>query len=405
MDATPNTTPNAVPNAAPMDRARLEQILRAAVKQGASDVHLKSGERVLLRILGVLRVVNSPKLTASDTRALLEAIRPPQLAILDVDTVHEADFSFSIAGAGRFRVNAFRQRGDLALIIRIIPVAIPDFKELHLPETLAGLCAEERGLILVTGATGSGKSTTLAAMVQHINRTRRAHVITIEDPIEFLFQNEQASIVQREIGTDTDSFATAVHAALRQDPDVILIGEMRDMETIDVALSAAETGHLVLATAHTTDVIRTVHRIVSVFPPAEQPSVRIRLADALRAVISLRLLRRADGSGQVPAVELLLQTMLTEECIRNPDRTFELAEHLSKGTREGMQSFDQHLLHMLRSRLITREVALAAATSPDDLDLKLRLGGEAEDEMLIMRHRHSDLPDVTAEEPAPARQE
>ncbi len=382
-------------NAPVMDRARLEQILRAAVKQGASDVHLKPGERVLLRIHGDLRAVNAPKLTSNDTRLLLEEIRPPHLASLAVDAIREVDFSLSMAGTGRFRVNAFRERGDLAMVIRIIPMTISNFKELNLPEMLVELCTLERGLVLVTGATGSGKSTTLAAMVQQINQVRRAHVITIEDPIEFLFQNEQSSVVQREIGTDTESFAIALHAALRQDPDVIMVGEMRDAETIDVALSAAETGHLVLATAHTTDVVRTVYRIVSAFPTVEQPVVRVRLAEALRAVISLRLLPRADGTGQIPAVELLLHTKLIEQCIRQPERTFELAEHLSKGTLEGMQSFDQHLLRMIRNSLITRDVALAAATSPADLDLRLRLGGDAEEEMLIVRHQHPDQDDAT----------
>ena len=382
MDENPTTTG--------IDRGKLEQFLRAAVKQGASDVHLKAGERVLLRINGALVPLNTPPLTPSNTQSLYEAIRPPLKRGVEPESVHELDFSFSVPGSGRFRVNCFRQRGSLALVLRVIPVRILGFKELHLPDALESLAGENRGLVLVTGATGSGKSTTLAAMINHINRTQRVHIVTIEDPIEFLFLNDQASIVQREVGTDTESFPVALRAALRQDPNVIMIGEMRDTETIDIALKAAETGHLVMSTAHTTDASRTVHRVVSAFPLSEQQMVRIRLADSLRAVLSMRLLPRADGTGLIPAVEVLVATNVIRECIRDETRSVEMVEHMVKGRMYGMQSFDQDLLRLLREGLISREAAVAAATSPADLELRLRLGDDGEDDMMIERHQYPE---------------
>jgi twitching motility protein PilT len=280
-------------------------------------------------------------------------------------------------------------------VIRLIPIKIPDLASLNLPSILPALANERRGLLLVTGTTGSGKSTTLAAMLDQINKTRTAHVITIEDPIEFLFTNQKSSIVQREIGIDTSSFSVALRAALRQDPDVLMVGEMRDTETIDIALKAAETGHLVLSTAHTTDAAKTIQRILSVFPSAEQNMVRIRLAECLRAVVSQRLLPRAEGEGQVPAVETMVVTRVIQDCIRNSDRTYEINEFISKGRNYGMQTFDQALLRMLRSGLITREVAISAATSPGDLDLQLRMGIDG-DEFAIEGHRgegsYNELP-------------
>jgi len=295
---------------------------------------------------------------------------------------------------GRFRVNVFRQRGSVALVIRVIPLDVPELKDLNLPETLEQLAMEERGMILVTGATGSGKSTTLAAMINLINQTKTAHVITIEDPIEFFFRNRKSSIVQREIGFDTNGFAVALRAALRQDPDVIMIGEMRDTETIDIALKAAETGHLVLSTAHTTDAARTLQRLVSVFPSYEQPMVRIRLAETLRAVISQRLLPRTDGRGLTPACEVMVATRVIQDCMRHAERTSQIQEFIAQGRHYGMQTFDQSLLRLLRENLITREVALGAATSPGDLDLAIRLGVEADDDPSIDRHNYGDQPDA-----------
>jgi len=379
-----------------LDRPRVEQILRAALAKGASDVHFKAGDKILLRIRGELRALDVPKLTPRQTHEVLEAIRPARMAGIDLETLREIDFSFAVPGAARFRANAFRQRGSLAIVVRVIPIQIPDLRDLGLPEVVAKLAEEERGIVLVTGATGSGKSTTLAAMIKHINRTASAHVVTIEDPIEFLFQNERSSIVQREIGTDTDGFAGALRAALRQDPDVIMIGEMRDAETMDIAIKAAETGHLVLSTAHTTDAARTVHRLVGAASPSEQNLLRLRLSEALRAIVSMRLLPRADGSGLVPAIEVMINTRIVQDCIRNADRQAELGDIIAKGAHYGMRTFDQDLVRLVREGTITREVALAAATTPGDVDLQLRIGGgEAEEiELATERHYSDELAEI-----------
>ncbi len=391
-----------------LDRARLEQILRASVKQGASDVHFKAGERILMRVNGRLHGLSRPRLTPEETASLFETLRPDHLADVDVKSLREVDFSFSVPGAGRFRVNAFRQRGSIALVVRVIPMRIPDFSELNLPDVMIAIAEESRGLILVTGATGSGKSTTLAAILNYINKTRTVHVITIEDPIEFLFLNEKSSVIQREVGTDTGSFASALRAALRQDPDVIMIGEMRDTETIDIALKAAETGHLVLSTAHTTDAAKTIHRLMSVFPISEQQMIRYRLSESLQSTISQRLLPNIDGSGLIPAVEVMIATRVIQDCIRNPEKTFEIPEYIGKGKNYGMQTFDQSLIRLLRKNTITREAAMAAATSPADLDLQIRLGIGEDEEMEVEYTSYGDMPDDTALElarPVPERPE
>jgi twitching motility protein PilT len=372
-----------------LDRKKVEEILRVGIQQGASDVHFKTGERVLMRVKGRLHRLNLPPLSPESTTQVYEALRPPHLESLPAEKLREVDFSLSVAGAGRFRVNVFRQRGSVALVIRLIPMKIPSLDELNLPERLPALASERRGLILVTGATGSGKSTTLAAMINHLNQTRSAHVVTIEDPIEFLYLNNKASIVQREVGNDTESFAVALRAALRQDPDVIMVGEMRDTETIDIALKAAETGHLVLSTAHTTDAAKTIQRIMAVFPSSEQGMVRVRLAETLRAVISQRLLPRADEAGLIPAVELMVVTRVIQDAMRNPDKSYTIEEYIAKGRNYGMRTFDQALLELLRRGLVTREVALSAASSPGDLDLQLRMGIEHE-ELAIEGNAWSD---------------
>ena len=374
-----------------LDRPRVEQILRAALAKGASDVHFKAGDKILLRIRGELRALDVPKLTPRQTHEVLEAIRPARMAGIDLETLREIDFSFAVPGAARFRANAFRQRGSLAIVVRVIPIQIPDLRDLGLPEVVAKLAEEERGIVLVTGATGSGKSTTLAAMIKHINRTMAAHVVTIEDPIEFLFQNERSSVVQREIGTDTDGFAGALRAALRQDPDVIMIGEMRDTETMEIAIKAAETGHLVLSTAHTTDAARTINRLVGAVSPSEQNLLRLRLSEVLRAIVSMRLLPRADGSGLVPAIEVMINTRIVQDCIRNADRQEELQDIVAKGAHYGMRTFDQDLIRLVREGAISRDVALAAATTPGDVDLQLRLGGgETEEIELATERSYSD---------------
>jgi twitching motility protein PilT len=373
------------------DQASIMQILRAAVQEGASDLHFKAGEPVLLRIKGGLVPLKVARLTPETTLKVFEALRPRHLAQLAGSDVQELDFSFALSGTGRFRVNTFRQRGSLALVIRVIPNRIPDWKELGLPDVLPKLAEERRGLILVTGTTGSGKSTTLATLINHINHTRTAHVVTIEDPIEFLFLNKKSSIAQREVGVDTANFATALRAVLRQDPDVIMIGEMRDTETIDIALKAAETGHLVISTAHTTDAAKTVQRLLAVFSPSEQAMMRMRLSESLKAVVSQRLLPRLDGRGLVPAVEVMVATRVIQECIRDEARTHEITDFVAKGRHYGMQTFDQHLLRLLQEGLVSKEVALSAATSPADLDLQIRVGGA--EEMTIERADYGSMSD------------
>ena len=368
------------------DRSTVERVLRAAFKAGASDVHFKAGERVLLRIRGKLQPLNSPALKPDDTLRLLRSLLPAQLGEEDLGKIRDLDFSYAIGGVGRFRVNAFRQRSSVAIVVRVIPLDVPRLGDLNLPPVITQLTGEQRGLILVTGATGSGKSTTLAGMISEINHTRTAHVVTIEDPIELFFKNKRASIVQREIGTDTDSFPGALRAALRQDPDVIMIGEMRDTETIDIALKAAETGHLVLSTAHTTDAAKTIQRMLSVFPTTETAMVRMRLAESLRAVISQRLLPRASGSGLVPAVEVMVATRYVQDCIRQAEKTQLLNEYIAEGKNYGMQTFDQCLHRMLRDGIIAKGVALSAAPSPADLDLQIRMGTDEDEEIEVDHH-------------------
>jgi twitching motility protein PilT len=372
------------------DQAGIAQILRTAVQEGASDLHFKASEPVLVRIKGNLLPLKVARLTPEATEKIFEALRPRHLAQVAGSEVQELDFSFALAGIGRFRVNAFRQRGSLALVIRVIPNRIPDWKELNLPPVLPKLADERRGLMLVTGTTGSGKSTTLAAVINHINHSRTAHVVTIEDPIEFLFLNKKCSIVQREVGVDTANFASALRSVLRQDPDVIMIGEMRDTETIDIALKAAETGHLVISTAHTTDAAKTVQRLLAVFSPSEQAMMRMRLAESLRAVVAQRLLPRLDGKGVVPAVEVMVATRAIQDCIRDESRAQELTEHIAKGRHYGMQSFDQHLLQLLQAGAVSKDVALSAATSAADLDLQIRVGVPGED-MAIERHDYGSI--------------
>jgi twitching motility protein PilT len=383
-------TPPAGPEPVSTDQAGIAQILRTAVQEGASDLHFKASEPVLVRIKGNLLPLKVARLTPEATEKIFEALRPRHLAQVAGSEVQELDFSFALAGIGRFRVNAFRQRGSLALVIRVIPNRIPDWKELNLPPVLPKLADERRGLMLVTGTTGSGKSTTLAAVINHINHSRTAHVVTIEDPIEFLFLNKKCSIVQREVGVDTANFASALRSVLRQDPDVIMIGEMRDTETIDIALKAAETGHLVISTAHTTDAAKTVQRLLAVFSPSEQAMMRMRLAESLRAVVAQRLLPRLDGKGVVPAVEVMVATRAIQDCIRDESRAQELTEHIAKGRHYGMQSFDQHLLQLLQAGAVSKDVALSAATSAADLDLQIRVGVPGED-MAIERHDYGSI--------------
>jgi twitching motility protein PilT len=341
------------------------------VQNGASDIHFRPGDPPIYRVNGVLRPLKMDKLHPEHTRQVALHLIHDALVKTQIDSLQEYDSSYGLPGVARFRVNIYRQRGTLACIMRIIPDEIPTIDGLGLPQVLKKIASQDRGMVLVTGATGSGKSSTLAAMIDYINRTENLHILTIEDPIEFIYRNVKSSISQREIGPDTENFANALRAALRQDPDVILVGEMRDTETIDIALKASETGHLVFSTVHTTDASRTINRLISVFPAEEQLMARMRLADSLKATISQRLLPKADGKGRTVALEIMIQNKSVEEYIRE-DRTSELKDVIEKGREHyGTQSFDQHLSQLYREGVISLDTARSAATNPADFQRAL----------------------------------
>jgi len=355
-----------------LDEKFLNQLLAAAVKSNASDIHLKVGAPPVFRMGGELKEVKAPRMMPEDTRNAALLLISNEQAREQIASLKEYDGSYSIRDVGRFRVNIFKQRGTLECILRVIPYGIPSFEDLGLPPILATICQEERGLILVTGVTGSGKSSTLASMIGYINNNYNRHILTIEDPVEFLHKDAKSSISQREIGTDTDSFSTALRSALREDPDVILLGEMRDYETIDIALKAAETGHLVLSTVHTSDAPKTINRLMSVFPADEQNMVRIRLADAIRATVSQRLLPRKGSNRRVVALEIMRITLSIRECIRDPEKTGEMKQFIEGGRDQyGMVAFDQHLSELYKAGQIELEVAKAAATNPSDFERAL----------------------------------
>jgi twitching motility protein PilT len=358
--------------------AFLNELLLRAAQSGASDVHIGAGTPIRLRIGGKLHPVPGPPPKPQDTleialHILTQAGRVPQVSSNEyARTLKDEDCAYGAPGVGRFRVNICVQRGSVALVMRVIPTQIPTIDGLGLPPVIREIAAEERGLILVTGITGSGKSTTLAAMLGQINATKPCKVVTIEDPVEFVYRDGLASIMQREVGSDTPTFAQAMRAAMRQDPDVILVGEMRDQETIDIALKAGETGHLVLSTVHTADAPKTLNRLMSFFDGAEQQMIRIRLSDTLKAVISQRLLPRADGKGRVPAVEIMRSTTTIKDCILNPDKTHTIPDYIKSGREQyGMQSFDQHLMELLDAGILTMDIARNAATSPSEFERNL----------------------------------
>ena len=350
----------------------LNEILQVALRGGASDIHLKAGLPPMFRVDGAL-------LPLKDARRLPpEEIARMAFGIMNeyqkekFKQTNEVDLAYGVPGLGRFRVNVFQQRGTIGVVLRVIPFKIQTIEQLMLPKVLEKIAAEQRGLVLVTGTTGSGKSTTLAAMIDHINATETCHIMTIEDPIEFLIRDKRSIVNQREVGVDTMSFGQALKSALRQDPDVILVGEMRDLETIETALTAAETGHLVMSTLHTLDATETINRIISAFPPYQQKQVRLQLGSVLRGVISQRLVPRADGKGRVPAIEVLLATARVRELIEDKDRTKEIPDAIAQGhVSYGMQTFDQSLMSLLRSGLISYEEALRQATNPDDFALRV----------------------------------
>ena len=350
----------------------LNDILTIAVKAKGSDVHIKAGLQPVVRIDGKLRPIpNAPRVTADAIREVaFSLMNERQKRIFEEH--YEVDLSYGIPGLSRFRASVYSQRGTLAMVFRIISFSIPSFEALNLPPILKKLSLEERGLILVTGTTGSGKSTTLASMVNYINDNRTCNVITVEDPVEYLHKDKKSIISQREIGFDTITFANALKSALRQDPDVILVGEMRDLETIETALTAAETGHLVMSTLHTLDAAETINRIISVFPPYHQRQVRMQLSGVLKGVVSQRLVPRADGAGRVPAVEVMVSTGRIRECIDDKDKTKQIPEAIAQGyTTYGMQTFDQSLMYLYTKQFITYEEALRQSSNPDDFALKV----------------------------------
>ncbi len=343
---------------------KIDDLLVTATAHFASDLHLKAGSFPIMRIGGELYpVADAPKLCPEDTLDMAFSMMSNRQK-QKLKEVSEVDIAYSVKGLGRFRANIFQQRGTVSIVLRVIPDQSKTSAALGLPAVIDRIAEERRGLILVTGATGSGKSTTLAAMIDRINTTRSGHIVTIEDPIEFLHRDKVAFVTQREVDVDTRSFAEALRGALRQDPDVILVGEMRDLETISTALTAAETGHLVLSTLHTLDATETIMRIVSSFPSHQQKSVRIQLAGILKAVISMRLVRAAKGSERVPAVEVMVSTALIRDYIVNEDKTSLIREAIANGASQyDMQTFDQSLFHLLQSRQITYEEAIHNATN------------------------------------------
>jgi twitching motility protein PilT len=351
----------------------LNDLLTIAVERAASDLHLKVGSRPMLRLGGDLVPIEDAGVVApQDVMAATAAIMS-EAQRQKFEDAHELDLAYSVPGIGRFRCNAFQQLGMTGLVFRVIPTTIRTIDELALPPVLKKIAEEERGLVLVTGTTGSGKSTTLASLIDHINRNRAAHVMTVEDPVEFLHGDRKSLVNQREVSVDTRSFAHALRSALRQDPDVILVGEMRDYETVEAGLLAAETGHLVFSTLHTLDATETLNRIIVVFPPHQQKQIRLQLASVLKAVVSQRLLPRVDGRGRVPAVEIMISTPFIRDCIADKDKTHLIAEAIAAGTSQyGMQTFDQSIFGLFEKGLVSYDEALRWASKTDEFKLKVQ---------------------------------
>src|SRR5215218_8401996 len=355
----------------------LDHALRYLIAAEGSDLHLKVPAYPLVRLHGKLEPIDGTEhLTPQDTERVLHEMLNDPNKLAEFEAENEVDFSYALEGLARFRVNAFRQKGFVSLVLRAIPVNIKSIEELSLPPVIRQLAEEERGIVLLTGTTGSGKSTTLAAMLDHMNRTMHKHIVTIEDPIEFLHRDRNSIINQREVGMDTTSFSRALRRVLRQDPDVILVGEMRDEETVATALSAAETGHLVLSTLHTVDAPETINRIIDFFPPHQGQQVRAMLAGTLKAVISQRLVRTTDGAGRVASCEILRMTGRVRDMIMNPEETGRLTDAIAEGSYYGMQTFDQALLGHVQSGRVSMEEAIKAATSPHDFKLMVAADGQ-----------------------------
>ncbi len=351
----------------------INDLLKMAVERRASDLHLKVGAFPILRIDGVLKPLSEMRrIVQEDTMAMAFSIMSARQKE-KFKTDLEIDTSYQVPNLGRFRCSVFQQRGTVGLVLRVIPTRILTIRELLLPPVLERICMEQRGLVLCTGTTGSGKTTTLASMVDHVNTLRNEHIMTIEDPIEYLHRDKKSIVNQRELDVDTKGFSIALRSALRQDPDVILVGEMRDAETIGTALTAAETGHLVLSTLHTLDATETINRIIAVFPPHQHRQIRLQLGAVVQAVISLRLMPRADGLGRVPAVEVLVRTDYIRECIENKEKTKYIKDAIKQGTSQyGMQTFDQSLYQLYKGGLITFDEAMRRATNPNEFRLKIQ---------------------------------
>jgi twitching motility protein PilT len=378
----------------------IDDLLRIAVGSGSSDLHLKVGSYPMMRVNGTLAVVTEEKrLDRADTEAMAATLFSPE-HLEKFRRAQEVDLAYSVPGLGRFRCNVFQQRGTVGLVLRVIPTRIKTIDELGLPPVLKKIAQEERGLVLVTGTTGSGKSTTLAAMIDYINTTRAAHIMTVEDPIEYLHRDHHSIVNQREVAVDTKSFSFALRSALRQDPDVILVGEMRDFETVETALLAAETGHLVFSTLHTLDATETVNRIISVFPPHQQRQVRIQLAAVLKAAISQRLMPRADGLGRVPAVEVMVSTAFIRDCVVDKEKTAQIHSAIASGTSQyGMQTFDQSIFGLYQQGFVTLDEALRWASNVDEFKLKVQgiatTSEMARDEMARRTGSAAGLPEIT----------
>ena len=380
----------------------IDELLKIAIESDASDLHVKAGNYPLMRVHGKLQALsNFPRLSNENTRELVDQITNDfQKESLKKDL--DLDLAYSLAGFGRFRGSIYQQRGTMALVLRIIPLEVMTIKELLLPETLETIAMEQRGLVLVTGTTGSGKSTTLAAMINHINESRTENIITIEDPIEYLHRDKQSNISQREVGMDVKSFSRGLRASLREDPDIILVGEMRDLDTIETALLAAETGHMVLSTLHTTDAPETINRIISVFAPHHQRQVRLQLSSILKAVISMRLIPRKEGGGRVPAVEVMINTPYIAECIRDRDKTVLIRDAIASGVSQyGMQTFDQSIYQLYKDGYISYEQGLRYSSSPDNF--KLRVMGIRSTLDVALEDMEKEMGKIEREEQSPKK--
>jgi twitching motility protein PilT len=351
----------------------VNELLKSAVEAGASDLHIKVGSYPMMRLRGALIPINEDKRLDHDDVVTMSASVMSKVHADKFKDANEVDLAYGVPGLGRFRVNVFQQRGTVGMVLRVIPTQIKTIDELGLPPVLKAIASEERGLVLVTGTTGSGKSTTLAAMIDYINKTRKAHIMTVEDPIEFLHRDQQSIINQREVAVDTRSFAWALRSALRQDPDVILVGEMRDFETIETALLAAETGHLVFSTLHTLDATESINRIIAVFQPHQQKQVRLQIASVLKGVISQRLMPSADGKSRVPAVEVMVTTAFIRDCIVDKEKTSQIHGAIAAGTSQyGMQTFDQSIFGLFSQGLVSYEEALRWASNVDEFKLRVQ---------------------------------